>query len=199
MRPLALGWTAYLFATNILFLITRGTYHSPDRWAELYTLVLAAYAGGPEVKQWVRGTEPTDTDTWMEKVRKGGPLVVGWNVLLAAAGALRLYDPTWPMPDELKAITMQITALFFGTYALRQARKRSMESAVAGESDAAVRQKIMEYLKTTGPSTPAALSEALGIPRRSLARHLNAMVADKSLTRKARYPTDPTATYHIVN
>jgi hypothetical protein len=202
MRPLAYGWTAYLFGTNALFLLTRGGFHSPDSWAEIYSLVLATYASAPEVKRWVvKQNLPDEPDDWHERLRKGGPLVVAWNLLLAAAGALRMYDPSWPMPPELKAITMQIMAVFFGTYALRQIRRRSVSGSGAragvDESDAVESGRVIDVLRQAGPLTPTALSERTGIPRRTLARLLARLTTEKKLIREARYASDPAATYHL--
>lgn len=203
MRPLAYGWTAYLFGAHVLFLVTQGAFHSPDSWAELYSLVLATYAGAPEVKRWVTRQNPLEeSDDWQEKIRKGGPLVVAWNVLLAIAGALRMHDPAWPMPPELKAITMQITAVFFGTYALRQVRKRAVArgSAAFGtdENNALESRQVLDFLKE-GPATPAALAEKTGIPRRTLARVLARLTAEKKIVRDARYPSDPAARYALAD
>ena len=211
MRPLALGWTTYLLACNALYLITQGAFASPDRWSELYVVVLGTYAGGAEVKHWVNGTDHPDPSCWMEKIRKGGPLVMLWNLLLAAAGALRLHDPSWPMPPELKTVTLQVTALFFGTYALRQVRRRAVarsrlkgspgeaarEDAEDSFSAAADPSSVAAYLKDHGPSSPATLVEALGISRRSLNRLLRQMTTEGTLRRQGRYATDPNATYQL--
>ena len=205
MRPLAFGWTAYLFGGCLIFLITRGAFHSPDSWAEIYTLILATYAGAPEVKRWVNRTDPsTEPNDWQESIRKGGPLVIAWNLLLMIAGVLRMYDPSWPMPPELKSITMQITTLFFGTYAFRQVRRRSVQRTSHAEngpddetSDEAQKEAVLNYLRQKGPTTPAGLTQALGLPRRTLARVLARLMAEKAVVRDARYPSDPAATYHL--
>lgn len=210
MRPLALGWTAYLFGFQALFLITRGGFHSPDSWAEVYTLILGTYAGAPEVKRWVSKVEQGDEpDDWLERLRKGGPLIIAWNGLLAAAGALRMFDPSWPMPPELKSITMQVTALFFGTYALRQVRRRKVRESGGGnipegdkadDSDARQaeqKQAILEYLRKNGPSKPSDLAQALLMNRRTLGRLIALLVAEKAIERQSQSPTDPAARYAI--
>ncbi len=43
MRPFAIGATAYLWATNFLFMLTRGTFSSSDRWMDVYLVILGIY------------------------------------------------------------------------------------------------------------------------------------------------------------
>ena len=57
MRPFAFDATAFLLTLDILYLITRGAFHSPDRWSDVYMVILAVYAGAPEVKRWMMATE----------------------------------------------------------------------------------------------------------------------------------------------
>jgi hypothetical protein len=196
MRPFALGATAYLWILNLLEVITRGRLHSPDQWSDVYMLILGTYAGAGEIKRWNTG-EVTDPETWPEQVRKGGPIVTAWILLLFGVGAWRLFDPSRLMPTELKEITMKVIGVFFGVYALRQVRKSRARSAVDSSdpvADNADTQRILEHLRANGPKTPAAISDALNIPRRSLSRLLKALVESGRLTRDGG-AFDPNATY----
>lgn len=45
MRPFAIWATAYLFLANLLYLLTRGSFAYPDRWGDLYAVILGIYSG----------------------------------------------------------------------------------------------------------------------------------------------------------
>ena len=53
-----------------------------------------------------------------------------------------------------------------------------------------------EHLRHQGPQTPKALSDALGIPRRSVARLLKDLVQAGAIERQGG-PFDPSAVYQI--
>lgn len=200
MRPFALAGTAYLITLNVLFMLTRGEYHSPDRWSDVYMLVLAAYAGGVEVAHLARGTDSED-DGWRDQIRKGGPLVTLWLVLLLAAGIWRIADATRPMPPELKETAMKVVGVFFGAYTLRQYRRaKNARTNTAAITDAALvdpdAARLLDQLRHHGPQTPKSLSESLDIPRRSVARLLKDLVQADAITRQGG-PFDPSAVYHI--
>jgi hypothetical protein len=201
MRPFALAATAFLIALDSLYLITRGQLSSPDRWSDVYMVILAVYAGAPEVKRWMSGQEPEDPEAWPEKIRKGGPLVTLWILLLFGAGLWRISDPTRPMPPELKETTLKVIGIFFGAYALRQYRMRTGRRTSASVSDSEPAedpetQKILASLRVHGPQTPKTLSENLAIPRRTVARLLKGLTEEKRLEREGG-PFDPSATYRI--
>ncbi len=208
MRPFALGGTAFLITLNALYLWTRGAFYSPDSWSDIYMVFLVAYAGAPEIKRWMKDTEPEDAGGWPEKIRKGGPIITVWVLLLLAAGVWRIADPTRPMPPELKETTIKVISVFFGAYALRQFRRtpRARQAVTGGSpsaaglppSDASEEEQIVSYVRANGPQTPKALSEALAIPRRSMARLLTQLQTQGRLKRDGG-PFDPSATYHISN
>lgn len=203
MRLFALTVTTYLWVMNLLYLVTRGGFSSPDHWGDLYAVVLAAYSGAPELKHLFSGTEPALPDSWQEKTRKGAPLIGLWLGLLLAAGAWRIRNPSWPMPPELKSITLQVIGVFFGTYTLRQYRRgkanrrgqRLLENP-EGES-LSERDAITNFLRTSGSSSARSISEAIGIPRRSLSRLLADLVKEGAILRTAASPTDPNATFRL--
>ena len=212
MRPFALGATAYTFGINLLQLITRGEFQSPDHWGDVYAAVLLAYSGAPEIKRLMSEDPAADPDHWEERVRKGGPIITLWFLLLAAAGFWRMHDHTVPMPPELKSITLKVLAIFFGTYAFRQYRRRVQVHRAARRADAEGtgtpgdagftappetedRQRICAFLKENGPATPKAIAEALGLSRRTVGRLLDALKEEGRLTRQARGPYDRAAVY----
>jgi hypothetical protein len=200
MRPFALAGTAYLVTLNVLFMVTRGEYHSPDRWSDVYMLILAAYAGGAELAHLMHGTE-SEEEGWRDQIRKGGPLVTLWLVMLLAAGIWRIADDTRPMPPELKETAMKVVGVFFGAYTLRQYRraKKDRPNAVAmmeapfADPEAA---RLLDHLRRHGPQTPKVLSESLDIPRRSVARLLKDLTLAGAIIRRGG-PFDPSAVYHI--
>ncbi len=200
MRPFVLGATAYLVALDVLFMMTQGEFHSPDRWSDIYMLLLAAYAGGAEISHLVQGTE-SEEEGWKDQIRKGGPLVTLWLLLLFMAGLWRIADPTTPMPPELKETAMKVVGVFFGTYALRQYRRSKggrVLSSIAPEAltldpDAV---RLVDYLRRQGPQTPKALADALEMPRRSVARLLKELIRAGSLQRQGG-PFDPSAVYRV--
>ena len=198
MRPFALGMTAYLITYHILYLVTRGEFQSPDAVSDVYFFVLATYAGAPELKRWTN-RQDEDPGGWHERIRKGGPLITLWFLVWAGAVIWRIKDPAIPMPPELKTITLQVMGLFFGTYALRLARKRASRSALARlEGDAgglSAADQICDFLKRNGPATPKAIREEVDLPRRTLARLLSVLVDQGRLERLGASPQDPSATY----
>ncbi len=200
MRPFAIGMTAYLAGYIGLYMVTRGAFHSPDAVADVYFFVLATYAGGPEIKRWSQGQDQ-DPQGWNERIRKGGPLVTLWFLLWAAAVLWRIHDSTVPMPPELKTILLQVMGLFFGTYALRQIRRRSVrrgqvqEDLNPSEEVADTNAQVMDYLTTRGPSTPKTLRVDLNLTRSTLARSLTELLNQNRITRKATSPRDPNPTY----
>ena len=122
------------------------------------------------------------------------------------------HDHTIPMPPELKTILLQVMGVFFGTYALRQVRKRSVRSGLVradiGEgpesrpvSSAADDQpadvRILEFLKSNGPSTPKVIRHNLGLTRSTLTRTLTDLLQQNRLRREATSPRDPNPTYRI--
>jgi hypothetical protein len=202
MRPFAIGMTAYLVAYNILFMVTRGQLQSQDAVSDVYFFVLATYAGAPEVKRWtVRQAE--DPEGWAERIRKGGPLITLWFLLWAGAVLWRIYDPTVPMPAELKAITLQVMGLFFGTYALRQVRKRSvrgvrMETAGDLSTERPLRetaQRVYDFLLEKKSASPREIREALELPRTTVTRALAELLASQKVTRDSQNPQDPAPQY----
>lgn len=201
MRPFALGATTYLLTINLLYLVTNGRFQSADRFSDLYFLVLGAYAGAPEIRRWRTGQDPSNPSAWEERIRKGGPIITLWVLLYALAVTWRFVDPARLMPPELKPITMEVIGLFLGTYALRQLRQKASAAKGAAKeaADPPLRAQILSQVTAQGPSTPNALSAALGIPRRTLGRLLKEMVQDGSLVRQARYANDPSALYQVKN
>jgi hypothetical protein len=199
MRIFALATTTYLWTINLLYFLTRGTFRSPDRWGDLYTVLLASYASAPELKSMLSGTEPERPGSWQERVRKGAPIIGLWLGLLLAAGAWRIYDSSRPMPPELKAITMQVIGVFFGTYALRQYRRsrgrRTAAPAAEDGSEDLAKAQVLDFLQSSGPANPKAISEGTGIPRRTLTRILKDLLAEGELTRKGDSPHDPFALF----
>lgn len=205
MRPFALGCTAFLLGHNTIYLLTNGAYASPDSWSDIYMVFLAAYAGAPELKRWMRDTEPENPDAWPEKIRKGGPIITLWVLLLFAAGLWRIADPTHVMPPELKETTIKVIGVFFGAYALRQYRRTASAKAVVGRRAAAGtaenvagsdEEKILAYLEKQ-PQTPKAISETLEIPRRTVARLLSHLQNTGRVRRDGDSPNDPSASYKL--
>lgn len=206
MRPFALGMTAYLLTYHFLYLVTRGAFQSPDVVSDVYFFVLATYAGAPELKRW-SARQAEDPEGWNEGIRKGGPLITLWFLLWAGAVLWRIKDPTIPMPPELKTITMQVMGLFFGTYALRQVRKRSVRSsrgalmtpgaepAEAMEGESGPTERVFEYLRRHGAAAPKAIRDALDLPRRTVTRALADLVSQGRAARDGDSPQDPSATY----
>ena len=90
-----------------------------------------------------------------------------------------------------------------GTYALRQVRRRSVLTSVSGgsvsaQSDVETQMaQVITFLRDKGAMTPAAIAEATGISRRTLARLLADAVSSRRLLRQARYATDPAARYAL--
>ncbi len=125
MMPFAIGATALLGGLAILELSSRGRWASPDNSADLYSAIMVAYAGAGELRRWLR--KPGDAlpveDPKLERARKGGVFVGFWLLLYAAAVILRVWDPSIPMPHELKAITLRIVGIFFVTYSSRRVQK----------------------------------------------------------------------------
>lgn len=205
MRPFALGATAYLLTLNFLYVATRGTLQMPDRFSELYLVMLGCYGGAPEIKRWMRRQEPIHADGWQERLRKGGPIITLWILLYALCVTWRLADSTRPLPPELKTITMGVIGLFFGTYSLRQFRQRVRRASTqAGERDSGaaedteLRAQITAFLKARGSATAGTLEEFLQIPRRSLNRLLKEMEGEGRVVREGRYRTDPSGLYRLV-
>jgi hypothetical protein len=179
---------------------------SSDRWMDIYLVILGVYGGGAELHHWAKGSEPPPG--WAEHVRRGGPLITLWVILLFAAGAWRLADPARPMPPELKDITLGVIGVFFGTYTLRQLRRSpagarirsrlagtlSPEGAVTGNSESAV----IDFLKTHGPSSPASISDALLMPRRTLTRVLAQLVARGTVIKEGASANDPSSQYRLL-
>lgn len=198
MRPFAFAATAYLLMINLLHVITHGQFQLPDRWAEIYTVILGIYAGTPEVKKLVqRSNEPLDGE-WDERLRKGGPIITAWLSLLMAAALLRHWDQTFPMPPELRSICMQVMAVFFGSYALRQYRKAAVSRQEGGGGASAEEaRQVSDFLAKAGPSTPKAISDGTQIPRRTLTRVISEMALDGRLVREGNSPKNPTATYRL--
>jgi hypothetical protein len=200
MRPFAFGMTAYLLTYHILYLLTRGSFQSPDVVSDVYFFVLATYAGAPELKRW-SARQADDPEGWHERIRKGGPLITLWFLLWAGVVLWRIHDSTVPMPPELKTITMQVMGLFFGTYALRQVRKRSVRSVGAtleiDPNAPSVADQICDYIKTHGAATPKAIREAVSLPRRTVTRLLAVLVDQGRLARDGESPQDPSATYRL--
>lgn len=198
MRPFALGMTAYLVGYHILYFVTRGAFQSPDTVSDVYFFVLATYAGAPEIRRWAR-QDPTDPEGLNEQIRKGGPLITLWFLLWAGVVLWRIYDPSMPMPPELKSITLQVMGLFFGTYALRQARRRSTgASRTENPSQPPAENAVFRYLQASGPCSPKAIRETLGLPRRTVTRELSRLLSEGRITRKANSPQDPEAVYSVI-
>lgn len=208
MRPFAIGMSAYLACYQFLYVITRGAFHSPDAVSDVYFFVLAAYAGAPEIKRW-RQNDPSDPDDWQERLRKGGPLITLWFMLWAAVVLLRIKDASYPMPAELKTILIQVMTLFFGAYALRQARKRSIGIRSFGKSSATdpmpptgslspSSQQILDFMRNhSGSTTPSELREALQMPRSSVSRALSQLAEAGLITRDAANTNDPNPRYRL--
>ncbi len=196
MRPFAFGMTAYLLAYNLLFILTRGNFKAQDPLAEMYLFVLGAYAGAPEIKRLTIAPADPDPEGWPERLRKGGPFITSWFLLWAVAVTWRIADPTIPMPPELPRITMQVIALFLGTYALRQYRKR-VGGKARGNASGDERENVLAYLRQNGPSTPKTIREALTLPRRSVTRLLAELLEEGELVRSGSSPSDPAATYGV--
>ncbi len=200
MRPFVLVGTVFLTMQNILFMATHGAISSPDRWSDVYLLILVAYAGGAEITQLLKRKD-SDEIGWQEQIRKGGPLVTLWLGMLLAAGIWRMADPACSMPPELKETAIKVVGVFFGSYTLRQyrrARQPRSEAATGAanillDADAA---RLMEELRRQNSQTPKALSDATGIPRRSVARLLKNLVQSGALVRHGG-PFDPSATYGL--
>lgn len=202
MRPFVIGATAYLVTLNFLFVLTRGAYHSPDRWADLYLAILATYAGGTEVRRWINKSEPADPNSWGERLHKGGPLITLWLLLVFGIGLWRIADSTRPMPPELQDITLKVLGIFFGAYALRQYRRRGRSaldsrSAPGENADGPDQEVILSSLRDRGSQNTRALETSTGIPRRSLLRLLKTLTADGRVKRIGESPTDPRATYSL--
>ena len=204
IRRIAIGASAYVWGSNLLYLLTRGAMASPDRWETVYLVILGAYAGGQEVKSWAKGVEPADYSPWQERLRKGGPLLVAWTGLLLLAGLLRQWDSTFPMPPELPSITISVLGLFTGTYVFRQYRRARPLSSRAGlgpraperDVDQADRQRIADLL-SKGDASSGNIRDSLNIAPRTLARLLKSMLDDGAIQRQAKSPTDPNAEYRL--
>ncbi len=216
MRPFAFGATAYLFGLNVLQLVTRGGFQSPDQWGDVYAAILLAYSGAPEIKR-ILTDEPghAPSDHWEEKIRKGGPLITMWFVLLAAAGLWRMYDPSVPMPQELKSIALKVLGIFFGTYAFRQFRRRVQakrdlrragpdeswspgeEPGVNAPMESQEKARIVAFLKEKGPAMPKTMAEALKLPRRTVGRLLDALKDEGRVVRQGRNAFDRAAVYAL--
>ncbi len=196
MRPFALAATAYLFTSNLLYVLTQGTFPLPDRWADVYMVILGVYGGAPEIKKLAHRSDEALSGDWDEPIRKGGPLVTLWFLLLAGVGILRHWDTSYPMPPELRAITLQTIGVFFGTYALRQYRKGRLP-ANADSALETQKAKVMEFLRLQGPSSPKTISDATQIPRRTLSRLLADLIVTRQVFRDADSPKDPSGTYRV--
>lgn len=194
LSRLAVGASAYVWGSNFLYLVTKGGLTSPDRWENVYLVILAAYAGGQEVRSWAKGAESGD-ESWKDRVQKGGPIITAWVSLLFIAGVLRQMDATFPMPPELESITIKVIGLFLGTYMFRQYRRARPLKRPAGEEDEILRVRIADHLRSQGATGARALSDTLDIPPRTLARLLKIMISEKRITREGTSPTDPSATY----
>lgn len=203
MRPFALGGSAYLLVYNLLYLTTRGQFNSPDSLSEIYLVFISLYAGAPEVKRWMTKADPSDPEGWQERLRKGGPLITLWVLLYAAAVTWRIYDPSRPIPPELKEITLQTMLVFFGSFALRQARKRAIRQEGGGvaqnDEELQVRKAVTDLLKQKGQAAPKELAAAVLVPRRSLNRILADMVREGLITRGSAAPTDAYAPYTLTS
>jgi uncharacterized membrane protein len=196
MRPFAIGMTAYLLGYNFIHMLTRGAFKSPDLVSDVYFFVLATYAGAPEVKRWASKVAE-DPEGWNESIRKGGPLIAAWFVLWGGAVLWRIYDPSVPMPAELKTILLQVMGLFFGTYALRQVRKRAVRSGEAREAEPGADDLVLDCIRQKGSATPKTLREALGLSRSTVTRVLAAHVEAGRLAREGDSPQDPSALYRL--
>ena len=58
MMPFAVGATTLLGGSMFLELASKGSILSPDNSAELYALIMGAYAGAGELKGWLTKTDP---------------------------------------------------------------------------------------------------------------------------------------------
>ena len=136
MMPFAVGATALFGGSAFVELVSKGAVKSPDTGAEIYLAIMAAYAGAGELQKWKQQKADPETllpeDPWLERARKGGFFVGFWLLLYAAAYLLRIIDAAYPMPHELKSITLQVVALFFVTYSVRTLR-RAKRGAVPDE------------------------------------------------------------------
>ena len=201
MRPFAFGMTAYLVTYHLLYVVTRGQFQSPDTVSDMYFFVLATYAGAPEVKRWKLG-QSEDPEGWNERLRKGGPLITLWFLLWAGVVLWRLKDPSVPMPPELKSITLQVIGLFFGAYAIRQVRKRSVTGAgsaqaQAEESNETVQKILQVFASVGGQATPRTVRDATGLPRSTVSRVLSHLVSAGRLERHSTSAQDPNPAYRL--
>jgi uncharacterized membrane protein len=196
MRPFAIGMTAYLLGYNFLHMLTRGAFKSPDLVSDVYFFVLATYAGAPEIKRWANRVMD-DPEGWNERIRKGGPLITAWFLLWGGAVVWRIYDPSIPMPSELKTILLQVMGLFFGTYALRQVRKRTVRAGEERDAGPDAGERVFEYIRQKGSATPKVLREALGLSRSTVTRVLSSLVEAGRLAREGDSPQDPSALYRL--
>lgn len=192
MMPFALGATTLLGGSSFLELVTHGAIRSPDNAAPLYLAIMAAYAGAGEVKGWMHKRNPAEAEAispWLERARKGGIFVSFWLILYASAYLLRLWDPSYPMPHELKTIALEIVSLFFVTYSARSLRRSRYGASDTGANDAdaaAFQDQILRYLQTQadGAAPRDILAQFPDVPRRTLNRALAELVSGKKLSRE---------------
>jgi hypothetical protein len=162
-----------------------------------YMALLAAYAGHREIRRWSK-----DPAVMMERARRGGLFVVGWwafyFVTLTAANHVARYQ----VPAGLLSLCLQVTAIFFGTLASQQIFKgravgRAMSDA-GGESNGSLEARILQQLTASkGPMSTGELEKALGVPKATIWRMVQALKERKKVEWSGRSESDPEGGFRI--
>ncbi len=198
MMPFAIGATALFGGSAILELLSKGAMKSPDTGAEIYLAIMAAYAGAGELTKWKQqktGEEPLNPpDPWLERARKGGIFVGFWLLLYSVAYVLRIFDIGYPMPHELKSITLQILALFFVTYSVRTLRRVKLAAVQERGSDDLIARFVAS--RPQGLTIREIETQFPDINRRSLNRAIARLLDAGTLTREGALRS-PEARYHV--
>ncbi len=190
MMPFALGATTLFGGATLLELITRGAVRSPDNASKVYFAIMGAFAGAGEINGWFQKISPAVQDIsnpWLDHARKGGLFVSFWLLLYGATYALRLKDPSFPMPHELETITLEIIGLFFVTYSARSLRRARHGASLGAADDVGLseRQTLLDWLKTRpeGATIREIEVQLPGLTRRSLNRMIAHLMEQKAVLR----------------
>lgn len=170
LYPITLGYTGVILGFQLYEFFQGGAFQPRYPMADVYLALLTAYAAQRESSKWMGEDEAA------RRVRRGELFVGLWFALYLALWALGNLSSGWILPQELKTITLGVLGVFVATgvsSGLRLRAGRTLEKVSASDSDRRV--QLLRLLNERGPLSAEGAADALGWPKTSTWRVLEAL------------------------
>ncbi|MBI4411844.1 MAG: DeoR family transcriptional regulator [Deltaproteobacteria bacterium] len=182
LSPLLTLYTLIYLGLMIYDFAAREKFDMPVGMMAVYIALVGAYSADKEIRRWMGNEAPS----------KGGAIFVyAWLVFFLVAFLIQSFAPTFTMPEDLTAVSLQVLGIFFGS----KASKKIYELKTGkGEEMLSRQDTVLAMIKEKGKAAKRDIMEALKISDSTAGRLLDEMERKGAIIQVGQHKD----TYYVV-